>query len=167
MSLTEFLTPSMIFIDVVVSSKKRALELVGKIIAESLNQMGENEGEQCVCPVGCFECLFKREKLGSTSLGNGVALPHAKLPNTIKLNIDKPIAVFLKLETPIDYEVTDNKAVDLIYGIMFPEHTCGQYQDHLNKIAQMLSDKNNLKLLRVAETAEEIWQALEYIDKRG
>ncbi|MGX2949878.1 PTS sugar transporter subunit IIA [Ursidibacter sp. B-7004-1] len=162
--LTEFLMPEHIQQGVFISSKKRALELVGKIVASSLNN--DTNTEQ-VCPVECFANLFKREKLGSTALNNGVALPHAKLPSNDIIQLEKPIAVFLQLETPIDYDAADNKEVDLIYAILFPEQYCEQYKSSLPQIAQQLSDKNLIKHLRNATSVEDIWQILHYADQHN
>ncbi|HHW7507278.1 TPA: PTS sugar transporter subunit IIA [Mannheimia haemolytica] len=166
--LTEFLSPENIRQGVLVSSKKRVLELVGKMVAESLNhsptfQQNEEESET-LCPIECFTNLFKREKLGTTGLNQGVALPHAKLPACTSVELEKPIAVFLQLEEAVDYEAQDNKEVDLIYAIMFPENSCDQYKHCLPKIAQKLTDKSLLKQLRAAESAEDIWQILVYAD---
>lgn len=164
MKLTQFLVPENIRHGVVVSSKKRALELAGKMVAEFLNQ--QTACEEGICGVECFGNLFKREKLGSTSLNHGVALPHAKLPLNDHIQLEQPVAVFLQLETPIDYESADHKEVDLIYAVMFPEESCAVYKDCLPKLAQKLSDKALLKRLRNAENAEEIWQLLEYTDRQ-
>lgn len=166
--LTEFLSPENIRQGVLVSSKKRALELVGKIVSESLNtskyltETDENSEE--ICPIDCFSQLFKREKLGTTGLNQGIALPHAKLPACNTLILEKPIAVFLQLEEAVDYEAQDNKEVDLIYAIMFPENSCEQYKHCLVEIAQQLTDKTLLKQLRAANSAEDIWQILMYAD---
>ncbi|WGE89763.1 PTS sugar transporter subunit IIA [Actinobacillus arthritidis] len=163
MKLTEFLTPDRIRQGVLVSSKKRVLELAGKIIAESLNKTNPSSEEDCVCPIECFSNLFKREKLGSTSINNGIALPHAKFPYSTS-EIEKPIAAFIQLETPIDYEASDNKEVDLIYAIMIPENCCEQYKNGLQEIAYKLSDKTLAKQLRSADNIEDIWQLLVYAD---
>lgn len=166
--LTEFLSPENIRQGVLVSSKKRALELVGKIVSESLNTAKylteTNENSEEICPIDCFSQLFKREKLGTTGLNQGIALPHAKLPACNALILEKPIAVFLQLEEAVDYEAQDNKEVDLIYAIMFPENSCEQYKHCLVEIAQQLTDKTLLKQLRAANSAEDIWQILMYAD---
>lgn len=169
--LTEFLAPENIRQGVMLSSKKRALEIIGKIIAEHLNSNTQNnESGDCseeheVCAIECFGNLFKREKLGSTALNSGVALPHAKLPTNPYIQLEKPIAVFLQLENAIDYEAADHKDVDLIYAVMFPEGSCEQYKGILPQIAQKLVDKQLLKQLRAAENTEEIWQLFEYADR--
>lgn len=165
MQLTEFLTPDHIYYDVVVSSKKRLLELVGKTVAESI-QLEYRLNTKEMCPVICFENLFKREKLGCTSIGNGIALPHAKLPSDCA-ELNRPIALFFKLEQPIDYEASDNKEVDLVYAMMFPEGCCEKYKGCLQQIAQKLSDKTLAKQLRATQSADEIWQILAYIDRQS
>lgn len=162
--LTTFLDPKNIQYSVVLSSKKRLLELIGKIVAEALNRNFQGDKSQEVCPIECFSNLFKREKLGSTAINNGVALPHAKLPVNEYIKLDKPIAIFLQLDTPIDYESQDNKEVDLVYAILFPEQNCEQYRGWLQEIALRLSDKNLLKHLRAATSVDELWQVLTYAD---
>ncbi|WP_181015863.1 MULTISPECIES: PTS sugar transporter subunit IIA [Glaesserella] len=165
MKLTTFLSPENIHCGVELSSKKRALEFIGKQVAENLNRQFQCDKAQEFCPIDCFATLFKREKLGSTAINNGVALPHAKLPKNEYIQLDEPIAIFLQLDTPIDYEAQDHKDVDLIYAILFPEQNCEQYKGCLQNIAQQLSDKNVLKHLRAATSSEEVWQVLTYADQ--
>ncbi|MCK3655874.1 PTS sugar transporter subunit IIA [Pasteurellaceae bacterium Macca] len=165
MKLTDYLVPENIQYGIIASSKKRALELIGKQIADYLNQQNSLTEENAICPVNCFESLFKREKLGSTAINNGVALPHAKLNYSAHI-LKQPIAVFFKLEQPIDFEANDHKEVDLIYALLFPEQNCECYKDSLSHIAERLSDKNLLKHLRTATSAEEIWQVFNYSDQR-
>lgn len=174
MKLTSFLKVEDIYFNVEASGKKRVLELVGKWIAESLNrdisldkQWQENQQIDSVeeisniCPVECFGNLFKREKLGSTALNYGVALPHAKLPENMPVQIELPIAVFLKLDSPVDYEASDHKDVDLIFAIMFPPQSCEKFKQYLPAVAKKLSDKAFVKQLRSAENRESLWQLLD------
>lgn len=163
MKLTEFLRPENIQYGVFLSSKKRALELIGKQVADAVNIQQQ---ENTICAVECFSNLFKREKLGSTALNNGVALPHSKLPHNDHLQLEQPIAIFLQLEKPIDFDAEDHKDVDLIYAILFPEGNCEQYRQGLAELAQRLTDKQLLKQLRTAESAEEIWAILDEADQQ-
>lgn len=167
MKLTQFLRPENIQQGVFLSSKKRALELVGKIVATSLNTELSSLPENAVCPIECFSQLFKREKLGSTALNHGIALPHSKLPYNDCLSLDQPIAVFLQLETPIDFDAEDNKEVDLIYAILFPENQCDEYVTSLADLAFRLNDKSLLKQLRGANSAEDIWAILNNADQQA
>ena len=93
-------------------------------------------------------------------------MPHAKLANACTQSLEKPIAVFIKLEQPVDYEAQDRKEVDLIYAILFPEQSCHHYKAYLPKIAEKLSDKNIIKQIRTAETEEDIWQLFCYLDNQ-
>lgn len=167
MLLTEFLTAENIHLDTPASCKKRTLEIAGKLLADAMRkQLPEEIGSDEACPIACFDALLKREKLGCTALNNGVAMPHAKLANACIQSLEKPIAVFMKLEQPVDYEAQDRKEVDLIYAILFPEQSCHHYKAYLPKIAEKLSDKNIIKQIRTAETEEDIWQLFCYLDNQ-
>ncbi|QIW15516.1 PTS sugar transporter subunit IIA [Pasteurellaceae bacterium RH1A] len=158
MKFTYFLKPELIRHDVIASSKKRSLEMIGELAASYFNQQYGEER----CKVACFSSLFKREKLGSTCINNGIALPHAKLPAS--QHFSQPLALFLQLADPIDFEAADNREVDLIFAMFFPEGACEQYKSALPDLAQRLSDKHLAKQLRSAGSAEEIWQVFEYAD---
>lgn len=167
MLLTEFLTAENIHLDTPASCKKRALEIAGKLLADAMRKKLQEEIESDeACPIACFDALLKREKLGCTALNNGVAMPHAKLANACTESLEKPIAIFLKLEQPVDYEAQDRKEVDLIYAILFPAQSCNDYKAYLPKIAEKLSDKNIIKQIRTAETEEDIWQLFCYLDNQ-
>lgn len=165
MKLTEFLSPEQIHQGVFLSSKKRALEYIGKLVAEKLNQQYQCPEENQLCAVECFSQLFQREKYGTTALNNGIALPHAKLPSNSHITLEKPFAVFLQLETPIDYAAEDHKEVDLLYAVLFPEKSCETYKSGLQDLAKRLSDKSLLKQLRAATSADDIWHILFYDDQ--
>lgn len=164
MQLTTFLDINNIYYNVPISNKKQALEFLGKAMAEILNNSLSPTDKLCIHPAECFSYFFKREKLGSTGINNGVALPHAKLLMSQEFQLEKPIAIFLKLEAGINFESIDHKDVDIIYAIFFSEKICVEYKDSLREIAQQLSDKNLLKHLRAALSREEIWQILSYYD---
>ena len=167
MLLTEFLTAENIHLDTRGACRKRALEIARRLLADAMRkQLPEEIESDEACPIACFDALLKREKLGCTALNNGVAMPHAKLANACTQSLEKPIAVFLKLEQPVDYEAQDRKEVDLIYAILFPEQSCHHYKAYLPKIAEKLSDKNIIKQIRTAETEEDIWQLFCYLDNQ-
>lgn len=150
MKLTELFRPENIRQGVCFSSKKRLFESIAHFVVEELHC---EKGEQA-----CFECLFNREKLGNSALGNGVAMPKGKLPANAT---DKALAVFMQLETPIDYDAPDGKPVDLIFAVLVPENECSSYISVLAELAEKLADKAFLKQLRAAQSAEEIWQIFE------
>ena len=152
MNFTQLLAPENIRQGIVCSSKKRVLEMLGRMLAEQTDIAGFDELQG-------FESLFNREKLGNTALGNGVAMPRARLPAG-----DKPACVFLRLDTPIDYDAPDHRDVDLIFAIMIPEQLCPSYTGILSELAEKLTDKNLCKQLRTAKNEQDIWQVFEYAD---
>lgn len=153
MNITELLSPENIRQGVSFSSKKRLFESIAHFVIEQVN---DEKGEQV-----CLECLFEREKLGNSGLANGIAMPKAKIPVTLS---DKAIAVFMKLDTPIDYDSSDGKFVDLVFAVLVPENQCATYMPILSFLTERLTDKNLLKQLRSAKSAEEIWQVFEISD---
>ena len=153
MNITELLSPENIRQGVSFSSKKRLFESIAHFVIEQVN---DEKGEQV-----CLECLFEREKLGNSGLGNGIAMPKAKIPVALS---DKAIAVFMQLDTPIDYDSSDGKFVDLVFAVLVPENQCATYTPILSFLTERLTDKNLLKQLRSAKSAEEIWQVFEISD---
>lgn len=153
MNVVDFLFPENIRLGVSFSSKKRLFESIAHFVME---QVHCDKGEQA-----CFECLFNREKLGNSGLGNGVALPKARIPID---TFEQAIAVFMQLDTPIDYDAPDGKPVDLVMAILVPQNQCNQYIPILSGLTEKFADKNFLKQLRSAKSADEIWQLFEMID---
>ena len=153
MNITELLSPENIRQGVSFSSKKRLFESIAHFVIEQVN---DEKGEQV-----CLECLFEREKLGNSGLGNGIAMPKAKIPVTLS---DKAIAVFMQLDTPIDYDSSDGKFVDLVFAVLVPENQCATYMPILSFLTERLTDKSLLKQLRSAKSTEEIWQVFEISD---
>ncbi|VGM96395.1 Nitrogen regulatory protein [uncultured Avibacterium sp.] len=153
---TQLLSPENIRQGLVCSSKKRVFETISRIVADQIH--GEDDPEH-----SSFDCLFNREKLGNSGLGNGVAMPKGRLHTG-----NKPIAVFLQLATPIDYEAADHRDVDLIFALLIPAEACGEFsQSVLPELAEKLLDKSLCKQLRAAQSAEEIWQIFEYADNHS
>ncbi|EEX49727.1 nitrogen regulatory protein [Pasteurella multocida] len=149
---TELLKPENIRQGIICSSKKRVFETITSVIAD---QVQLENAEQC-----CFECLFNREKLGNSGLGNGIAMPKARIPNG-----DKPIAVFLQLDTAVEYDSSDHRDVDLVFALLIPEQICAEYITKLPEIAENLSNKTLCKQLRTALSADEIWKIFEHYDQ--
>ncbi|KGQ69928.1 hypothetical protein OA57_09900 [Chelonobacter oris] len=149
MKFTHLLTSDNIRQGVMASSKKRVLEILSEIVT------AQTGGETQIC----FETLCEREKVGCTALGNGLALPHAKLPEG-----SKPIAIFLQLVNPIDYKALDNRAVDLVFALFIPENLCANCKPLLPEIAKKLNNKTLIKQLRAAQSEEEIWNIFAKLD---
>lgn len=153
MKFTTLLTPDNIRQGMVYSSKKTMFEAIGRMVEKQLTE-GEFSNTQC------FSALFHREKLGCTGLGNGVAMPRAKLPKG-----NHPIAIFLQLSEPLDYDAVDKRDVDLVLAVLIPEDCCSQYIAVLEELSQRLTEKALCKQLRAAQSADEIWQIFEFADQ--
>lgn len=109
-----------------VSSKKRAFEEIGAFL--------ENTGGASRSAV--FDSLFAREKLGSTGLGEGVAIPHGRIKG-----LKEVVAAFVKLKDPIPFDAPDNRPVGLLFVLLVPEQATDLHLQILGELAQMFSDK--------------------------
>lgn len=148
MELQDIIDPERIAYDVDVSSKKRALETVSDFLVKGGNSNDLVSHDVC-------ESLIAREKLGSTGIGCGVAIPHGRLKNT-----DKTLAAFIKLHKGVDYDAIDNQAVDLIFALLVPEHSTEEHLQILAEIAEMFSNEEFRNKLREAKDPEALWNLL-------
>ncbi|MCJ2378322.1 PTS IIA-like nitrogen regulatory protein PtsN [Vibrio sp. ZSDZ34] len=127
------------------TSKKRALELISEIAAEHTNQSSTE----------LFECMLGREKVGSTGIGNGIAIPHARMQSS-----DKAIAVLLQCQQPIEFDAIDNRPVDLLFALLVPDAQCKEHLKTLSCMAERLNDKSILKQLRSAQSDQELYDIM-------
>ncbi|EJR5449444.1 PTS IIA-like nitrogen regulatory protein PtsN [Vibrio cholerae] len=127
------------------SSKKRALEIISEIAAL---HTGQNATE-------LFECMLSREKMGSTGIGNGIAIPHARMSDS-----ENAVAVLLQCEEPIEFDSIDNRPVDLLFALLVPEDQCKEHLKTLACIAERLNDKQILKQLRNAASDQELYNIM-------
>ena len=151
MKFTHLLTLDNIRQGVMASSKKRILEILSEILTA---QTGDDTQV-------CFESLCEREKIGCTALGNGIALPHARLPHG-----HKPIAIFLQLANPIEYKAPDNREVDLLLALFIPADLCSKCGSLLPEIAKKLSNKNSI-VLHVIKSINDENEQVYYVDENG
>lgn len=102
-----------------------------------------------------FETLMQRERLGSTGLGHGIAIPHGKIGE-----IDKVYGVFARLAQPVDFEATDDEPVDLIFLLLAPENAGADHLKALARISRMLRDQALVEKLRGTEDAGGLYSIL-------
>lgn len=145
MQLSDVLSKDCTKSSVQCKSKKRALEIICDIVS---NQTGLNANE-------LFESILSREKMGTTGIGNGIAIPHARIKST-----DKAVAVLLQCETPIEFDSIDNRPVDLLFALLVPESQCKEHLQTLSKMAERLNDKQVLKQLRNATSDNELYDIM-------
>lgn len=126
MKLAEILSAGRVATGVAVTSKKRALEEIARLLAL---------GAPGVSTQDIVGSLAGREKLGSTGLGHGVAIPHGRIAG-----ITSSVGAFVRLKHPVDYDTHDGQPVDLIFGLLVPQHATGEHLQHLAAIAEKFSD---------------------------
>lgn len=127
-------------------SKKKVLELISDLAAAQYPTLSSQE---------IFESLVAREKMGSTGIGNGIAIPHGRL-----VDIVQPIAILIKCEEPIAFDAIDKQPVDILFALLVPADQCQQHLSTLSCMAEKLSDKQVLKQLRKTHDETELYQVI-------
>ncbi len=146
MQLLDLLTPARVVANAHASGKKRLLEQ----LAHLLDERGSSESERAI-----FEALCKRERLGSTGLGRGVAIPHGR-----SSAIDHPVGTFVKLAEPIDFDAIDGQRVDLVFALVVPEHFTDQHLMFLAQLTELFSDNALVSRLRQGRTSAALYETL-------
>lgn len=136
------LEPGSISVSDPASSKKRVLEQAARLLAGTAD---EPEAERI------FERLLERERLGSTGLAGGVALPHARMPG-----IENSRGAFLQLAQAVEFDALDGSPVDLVFALLVPENANEEHLQLLAKLAGMFNEEELRERLRVAEAEEAI-----------
>lgn len=144
MQLESILSPSRTLCRVAATSKKRALENLAQFISEDLDELAADE---------LFAALLARERLGSTGLGDGIAIPHCRLRG-----VDRAVGTLVTLEQPIDFEAIDDKPVDLLFVLVVPDEATQEHLNILAGLAERLSDADYCQGLRAARSNEELYQ---------
>jgi nitrogen PTS system EIIA component len=126
-------------------SRKRALEIASDLIAA---------GEDSVSARTLFDSLMSRERLGSTGLGEGVAIPHCRLP------CERMLAAFLSLERPVDFEAADAEPVDLLFVLVVPPEETSAHLEALAVLARLFQEPEHRRRLRRQETSDALYEEL-------
>jgi PTS system nitrogen regulatory IIA component len=145
MEITDFLSPADIVIDVRASDKARLLRQLSAQAASGLN----------LDPDEVSNLIIKREELGSTGVGNGVALPHARFPG-----LKAAFGLLARLRHGIDFEAIDDQPVDIVFLLLLPETGDGAQLNALASVARALRDPDALRRLRRASDAEAVYRAI-------
>jgi PTS system nitrogen regulatory IIA component len=143
MQISDILTPNRIAHDVRLGSKKRVLELLGKLAVQDEPDLNSTE---------VFESLIARERLGSTGIGEGVAIPHGRLKNS-----PRAIGALVRLEVGINFDGIDDKPVDLLFAVLVPEECTEEHLQILAKLAETFQDDELRKNLRKAKNSQDIY----------
>ncbi len=145
MEIFQLLSPDGVVANLKANSKKQALQ---ELSARAAKITGQHER-------AIFDTLLERERLGTTGVGNGIAIPHGRLAG-----LDKLYGLFARVERPIDFDSIDEMPVDLIFLLLAPESAGADHLKALARVSRLLRDKAVCEKLRGAESADAIYALL-------
>ncbi len=147
MQLADILTPERVVGHVRAGSKKRALETLSEILAEHSNLN--------VPAIDIFDSLLARERLGTTAIDHGVAIPHGRIKAS-----NETLGAFVQLEKGIDCDAMDRQAVQLLFALLVPEQSTEEHLQLLARLAKMFSDAELRERLRAAPDSQSLYDLL-------
>jgi len=145
MDLSDLIEVSAVMPALKANSKKQLLQMLAEKAA-TITGIPERE---------IFDTVLQREKLGSTGVGSGIAIPHGKLPGVKKIT-----GVFARLEAPVDFESLDDQPVDLVFLLLAPESAGADHLKALSRIARVLRDQDTVSKIRGSDDAAAIYTFL-------
>lgn len=146
MQLSEIINVNRIKNDVNVLSKKRALEELSNLITQDQTQLSASN---------IFDSLISRERLGSTGVGYGIAIPHGRIKDCENLT-----GAFIQLEQGVDFDAMDNQPVDILFALIVPEESTDEHLQVLALLASMFNDEYFRQKLRKSQSEEETYTLL-------
>ncbi|QBG36622.1 PTS IIA-like nitrogen regulatory protein PtsN [Litorilituus sediminis] len=147
MKLQEILSLNCTSCAVPVTSKKRLLEQICQLAAVEIGNAD---------PSDLLDSLLDREKMGSTGIGNGIAIPHGRLSNS-----HKAVAVLITTEKAIDFDAIDNRDVDVFISLFVPEDSCQEHLETLQCIAKLFSNKQTIKQVRKCSNDKQLYDLIQ------
>jgi len=144
MRLTDVLPLENTLLGVPGGSKKRVLENLSHFLAERITDLDSDD---------LYQGLLARERLGSTGIGEGIAIPHCRIANCKKIT-----GALLKLADPVDFDSMDNMPVDLVFALIVPEEQNDEHLQVLSSIAELLQEEEIRAQLRAASSTEAFYQ---------
>lgn len=127
-------------------SKKKALEIISEMVTDNYPELSTNK---------VFQTFIERERLGSTGIGHGVALPHGRLSECTET-----IGIFITLTDGVDYDAIDRKPVKLLFALLLPEHSTAEHLEILAKLAEFFRNEENRQTLNNATSSESVYNIL-------
>ena len=144
MQITDILDIERVENNVDVQSKKRALEELSRLIANNQPQLDSSQ---------IFDSLISRERLGTTCVGHGIAIPHGRIKGCEKIT-----GAFIQLVAGVDFDAVDNQPVDMLFALAVPEESTDEHLQVLALLAKMFCNDEFREKLRATKTKEEIYQ---------
>lgn len=146
MNFSNLIKIDQIQININARSKKKALETISQIVSDNYHQYQSNK---------IFEIFIERERLGSTGIGHGVALPHGRLSGC-----KKAIGFFVTLVDGVDFDAIDKQKVRFIFALLVPENSTQEHLNILSKLAQFFRREENRKIIEQSTSPEAIYKLL-------
>jgi PTS system nitrogen regulatory IIA component len=132
------------------SSKKRVLENIAQLISDDLPTLDSG---------ALFKNLIAREKLGSTAIGEGIAIPHCRMSLCEQIT-----GALIRLQEPIDFDAADEQPVDLLFVLLVPEQACDEHLQTLAELAGLFSREDFRQALRAAGDSQQLYEAAAHFD---
>lgn len=142
--LAQLLPPGHVLLNAELTSKKRLFEQVGLLV----------EGSRGIARSIVFDSLFAREKIGSTGLGQGIAIPHGRIKG-----LKDAVGVFVRLTQPLPFDAPDGQPVSLVFALLVPEQATERHLEILSELAERFSDPDFRDSLSAATDAETVFRA--------
>ncbi|MEM9733522.1 MAG: PTS IIA-like nitrogen regulatory protein PtsN [Pseudomonadota bacterium] len=145
MELDEIISPEAVLANLKPGSKKQLLQELANVAARMVKRD----------PQEVFETLLDRERLGSTGVGNGVAIPHGKIAG-----LERIMGVFARLPQPVDFDALDDQPVDIVFMLLAPEGSGADHLKALSRIARVLRNQATVSSIRKTDDPDGIFSLL-------
>jgi PTS system nitrogen regulatory IIA component len=145
MEIADLITPAAVVARLRAANKKQLLQEIARRAGELV---GLHERQ-------IFDALLERERLGSTGVGNGIAIPHAKLPGLKRLQ-----GLFVRLDGPVDFDAVDEQPIDLVFLLLAPDSAGADHLTALARVSRLLRDRKICEKLRGAEKPDALYALL-------
>ena len=145
-SIKTILSPELTLCGASGSSKKRILEIIASKVADKYAELDENQ---------IFNNLVARERLGSTGIGQGIAIPHCRLENCTRV-----VGALLTLEEPIPFDAIDNEPVDLLFVLIVPQEATSEHLELLSQLAEKFNDRELCQRLRNCRDPKDLYSMI-------
>ena len=146
MLLEEIIKPDSVLCNAQARSKKHCLEILSELLVRPVPHIASED---------IFERLIERERLGCTSLDQGIAFPHCRVDG-----LDTNIAALIKLSEPVDFDSPDGELVDIVFGLMVPKEINASHQANICSIADLLGYRDLRQKMRAASTSNDLYDSL-------
>lgn len=151
MKISDLIVPERILTTAEAGGKKRALEILSELLAKGGPALNRKD---------VFSSMISRERLGSTAIGSGVAIPHGRIEG-----LDSSLGAFVRLREPVDFDATDGGPVDMLFALIVPSRCAEEHLNALAALAQMFSRADVCDRLREAESPEAVYRLVEAFEQ--